>query len=253
MATAWMYGRHSTNKQGATEDVQRAACEAKWRNELAPKGVKMGGWYYDPAVSGGKSFSDRPKGVEIMLLAKKGDYIIVAKLDRAFRSLLDGARTMEMFRQRGVHFVSLDLGFDTSTPNGEFALAVFLAAAQLNRRLTGERTSEVMQSLSAKGVLFGYAKSSVPFGWVRNGTGLAVDQEERDRIEHMAALKESGMSYDRLEQLVNYDQGYRWKRRSGGQWSRKYIRLGLKARHLGYPRCFLRGRRRTGAAVPQPS
>ena len=243
----FLYGRHSTAKQSATEDVQRAACEAYFKHTLKPKGGVLAGWHYDAAVSGGTSFGDRPEGIKVWVSAKKGDYIVVSKLDRAFRSLIDGANCVEALKHRGVHFVALDLGLDTSTPMGEFALHIFLAAAQMHRRYISERTSEVIRHKLAQGKHHAGQRSSAPIGWRQSGTGWIEDPVEREQVEKLCEMHEQGMSVARIEQAISKpglkDQFVR-RYATSGRWTQRYIRLAFEARSLDYPKCFLHARSR---------
>jgi DNA invertase Pin-like site-specific DNA recombinase len=240
------YGRHSTAKQSATEGVQRAAVEAFFTQSLAPKGATWAAWHYDAATSGGMNFSDRPEGLRVWVLLQPGDYVVVSKLDRAFRSLIDGARTMELLKQKRVNFVALDVGIDTGSPMGEFALNVFLAAAQLQRRYAAERTSEVLLHKSAMGVPIGRAATSTPYGWRRVGRGeksyLVVDEGERRRIEQLATLRDSGLSLERVCVATSMAEN-RWINEGRRRWYPTSVSAALTARARGYPKAFMRSSR----------
>ena len=70
--------------------------------------------------------------------------LVVAKLDRLSRSLLDFAALMERSRKQGWAVVALDLGVDTTTPSGEMMANVLAVFAQFERRLIGQRTREAL-------------------------------------------------------------------------------------------------------------
>lgn len=251
----YMYGRHSTGKQSATEDVQREACERHYKLVLKPKGATSAGWFYDPAVSGSKGFADRPAGVQVWVSARKGDYILVSHLDRAFRSLIDGANCIEAMKQKGVHFVALDLGLDTSTVMGEFALHIFLAAAQMQRRYIAERTREVIQHKIAMGKPHAAQRTGAPIGWRQSGLGWIECPDERAQVEKLCAMRDSGMSPARIEQAINKpDLRSQFVRRYAvsKRWTPRYIRLAFRARDLGYPKCFLNSRSRRQPADHTP-
>ena len=150
-------------------------------------------------------------------------------------------------KTRGVHFASLDLdlglGLDTSTPMGEFALHIFLAAAQLQRRYTSERTREVLALKAERGQPVGRATASSPYGWRRVGRGkgshLTADDGERARIDEMAEWRADGLN---LEQIS-------FKAAPLGAEGRRSrypssVSAALEARSLGFPRAFMRSRRR---------
>ncbi len=239
------YGRHSTARQSATEAVQRAAVEAFFTQSLAPRGAEWAGWWYDAATSGGMNFSDRQEGLRLWVMLQPGDYLVVSKIDRAFRSLVDGARTLELLRQKGVHFVALDLGIDTGSPMGEFALNVFLAAAQLQRRYAAERTREVLLHKSERGVPIGRAATSAPYGWRRVGRGersnLVVDEEERRRIDQLQRFRDEGLSLERICVMTSMAE-HRWLN-EGRRWYPMSVSAALMARAKGFPRAFMRSSR----------
>jgi DNA invertase Pin-like site-specific DNA recombinase len=79
------------------------------------------------------------------------DGIVVAKLDRLSRSVVDFAGVLELARARGWSLVAIDLGVDTSTATGEMVANVMMAVAQWERRVIGERTSAAMQAAKRAG------------------------------------------------------------------------------------------------------
>jgi DNA invertase Pin-like site-specific DNA recombinase len=83
------------------------------------------------------------------------DVLVVAKLDRLSRSLMDFASLMERSRDEGWSLVALDLGVDTSTPQGEMLASVMTSFAQFERRLIGVRTREALAAKRAMGVQLG--------------------------------------------------------------------------------------------------
>jgi DNA invertase Pin-like site-specific DNA recombinase len=83
------------------------------------------------------------------------DGLVVAKLDRLSRSLLDFAALMDRAQRKGWAIVALDLGVDTSTPAGEAMANVMASFAQFERRLIGQRTKEALAQKKAQGVVLG--------------------------------------------------------------------------------------------------
>jgi DNA invertase Pin-like site-specific DNA recombinase len=81
--------------------------------------------------------------------------IIVSRLDRLSRSLVDFAALLEEARSAGFNLVAIDLGVDLSTPSGEFLAAVMASAAQWERRLVGQRTKEALAVRREQGVRLG--------------------------------------------------------------------------------------------------
>jgi DNA invertase Pin-like site-specific DNA recombinase len=81
--------------------------------------------------------------------------LVVAKLDRLTRSLLDFAGIMERARKKGWSLAALDLGVDTTTPAGEMVANVMATFAQFERHLIGERTKAALAIKKAEGVKLG--------------------------------------------------------------------------------------------------
>jgi DNA invertase Pin-like site-specific DNA recombinase len=80
---------------------------------------------------------------------------MVAKLDRLSRSLVDFAGITAEAHAGGWNLVALDLGVDLSTPAGEFLANVMASAAQWERRIIGQRTSDALRARAAAGVTLG--------------------------------------------------------------------------------------------------
>jgi DNA invertase Pin-like site-specific DNA recombinase len=100
---------------------------------------------------------DRPGITRVLegLGARRADALMVAKLDRLSRSLLDFAGLMERARRERWAIVALDLGVDTSTPSGELMANVLATFAQFERRMIGQRTKDALAQKRAQGVRLG--------------------------------------------------------------------------------------------------
>lgn len=81
--------------------------------------------------------------------------IVVAKLDRLSRSLVDFAGLLAEAQSKGFNLVALDLGVDLSTPAGEFLASVMASAAQWERRIIGQRTKDALAIRRQQGVKLG--------------------------------------------------------------------------------------------------
>ena len=248
---AYGYGRASTGKQELTEEIQRRAVEEYYRTHLKPQGVEWGGWHYDAATSGDKAFTEREQGLILWVMAQRGDYIVASKSDRVFRNTIDGLSMMEAFLAKGVRCCMLDMPVDTRDANAELLFSIQLSVNRWERRKIGERTAAAMAELKRRGARMGGALQSPPIGWMWTGHALAADEAERAQVEEMALMREAGMSFERIGQVVSYPP-YSWKRRKGQAWSKRYVRLALDARDLHWPQAHLYSRSRRGA-VSQPS
>jgi DNA invertase Pin-like site-specific DNA recombinase len=89
------------------------------------------------------------------LRAKRAEGLVVAKLDRLSRSLLDFANLMESARSEGWALIALDLGVDTSSVAGELIANILASFAQFERKLIGQRTREGLAAKRAAGVRLG--------------------------------------------------------------------------------------------------
>lgn len=89
------------------------------------------------------------------LRSHEADALVVSKLDRLSRSLLDFAGLTERARAEGWAIIALDLGVDMTTPAGEMLANVLASFAQYERRLISQRTKDALQALRARGVRLG--------------------------------------------------------------------------------------------------
>jgi DNA invertase Pin-like site-specific DNA recombinase len=184
---AYGYCRMSTDKQVLSVPAQQEAIRRHFEYLLVPRGFAWGGFYVDPGVSGKLPFMERAAGGELIQVADKGDAIIVAKLDRAFRSCLDACRIVGMWGEMGVEPHILDLGIDLSTPIGRCMMQVVAAFAELERGRISERTKDGFAEMRRRGWSL---NGMIPYGttWVHDGVNprngrirrlLIVNHEER--------------------------------------------------------------------------
>jgi DNA invertase Pin-like site-specific DNA recombinase len=149
------YVRVSTDEQadsGAGMEAQRAAIEA----EAARRGWQLVETFEDAGASG-KSLAGRPGLTAALAAVEQGDAdgLVVAKLDRLSRSLLDFAGLMARAHRKAWSLVALDLGVDTTTPQGEMMASVMATFAQFERRLIGQRTRDALAVKRSQGVQLG--------------------------------------------------------------------------------------------------
>jgi DNA invertase Pin-like site-specific DNA recombinase len=192
------YIRVSSGEQaasGAGLEAQRRAIRAEARR----RGFELVRIAEDAGASG-RSMRGRPGLAEALAAVEAGeaDALIVAKLDRLSRSLLDFAGLMERAKRKGWALVALDLGVDTSTPSGELMASILATFAHYERRLIGQRTREALQVKKAAGVTLGRPR--------------LLPEEVRDRIRRE---REQGASWPQIAQRLNNEgvptaQGGRW-------------------------------------------
>ena len=166
-----IYGRQSIDKKDSISiESQFEFC----RYEL--KGGE-GREYKDKGYSG-KNI-ERPDFQRLLQDIKLGliKRVIVYKLDRISRSIVDFAKLMELFKQYNVEFVSCTEKFDTSTPMGRAMLNICIVFAQLERETIAERVQDNMLMLSYTG------------RWLGGKTLLDFPVNEFSRIKNLALKK----------------------------------------------------------------
>jgi DNA invertase Pin-like site-specific DNA recombinase len=234
MPTVYAYGRASTGRQTITEDAQRSVCEEYIKRALAPEGYTYGGWLYDSATSGTRPMFERDEGRKVWALVQPGDKIIWAKLDRAFRSVIDAAQTMQLLASKDVSFNSLDLGLDTSSPIGRCVFTILTAFAELEVAFIRQRTRDSLREKRKAGKPHG---RHAPIGWRKCGKGkdsyYVPCPEERRQVDEIAALRQAGAS---LERLVMHTR--QWRRPNGYAWNINSITRAIKAQAARYAKEF---------------
>ncbi len=104
---------------------------------------------YTDKLSGAKT--NRPGLEEILGFIRKGDTLIVWKLDRLGRSLKHLIQVMQLLDERGIYFKSVQESLDTSTPGGKLIFHVFGALAEFERDIIRERTLAGLAAARARG------------------------------------------------------------------------------------------------------
>ena len=119
--------------------AQREACEAFIRSQQGEGWRLVESAYDDGGLSGGTL--DRPALQRLLADVGQGqvDIIVVYKVDRLTRSLMDFAKIVEQFDRNGVSFVAVTQQFNTTTSMGRLTLNILLSFAQFEREVTGER------------------------------------------------------------------------------------------------------------------
>lgn len=151
------YLRVSTQEQaesGAGLAAQKAAIEA----EASLRGLTIVDWKVDEGASG-KNLN-RPRLQEALTLIREGKAagLIVSKLDRLSRSMLDFCNLTADAKREGWNIIALDIQLDLSTPNGELIAGIMALFAQWERKIIGQRTKDGLAAKKAAGVRIGRPK-----------------------------------------------------------------------------------------------
>ena len=163
-------------------DAQRESCEAYIASQRAEGWACMREHYDDGGFSGGTL--DRPGLKTLIEDIEDGlvDVVVVYKIDRLSRSLMDFSRLVEVFDKHGVTFISITQSFNTTTSMGRLTLNILLSFAQFEREVTGERIRDKFAASRAKGMWMG---GFVPMGYDVVDRKLVVNEAEAAMVRHM--------------------------------------------------------------------
>jgi site-specific DNA recombinase len=205
-----VYTRKSTEEGLEQEfnslDAQREAAEAFVRSQVHEGWALLHERYDDGGFTGGNT--DRP-GLQRLLAdiqAGKIDTVVVYKVDRLSRSLLDFARMMELFDRHRVSFVSVTQQFNTATSMGRLVLNVLLSFAQFEREIIAERTRDKVAATRRKGKWSG-GTPVLGYDLDPRGGRLLVNPDEADRVRAIFALY---LQYQALLPVVQELQRRGW-------------------------------------------
>ncbi|MCZ8277160.1 MAG: recombinase family protein [Acetobacteraceae bacterium] len=172
-----VYTRKSTDegleKEFNSLDAQREACEAYIASQRSEGWVLVHDRYDDGGVSGGTL--ERPALKRLLADIEAGlvDVVVVYKIDRLSRSLMDFAKLVQIFDQNEVTFVSVTQSFNTTTSMGRLTLNILLSFAQFEREVIGERVRDKIAASRARGMWMG---GPVPLGYRVENRKLLIDE-----------------------------------------------------------------------------
>lgn len=145
------------------------------------------GWQYyktytDAAISGGTM--ERPALKQMLNDMAHGlvNTVVVYKVDRLSRSILDFHNMMKYFEKYGVNFVSITQSFDTSTSMGKLTLNMLLSFAQFEREVSSERVRDKIRASKAKGLWMG---GNPPLGYDVVNKKLIPNEAEAANVRHL--------------------------------------------------------------------
>ena len=198
-----VYTRKSTDegldKEFNTLDAQRESCEAYIASQRIEGWVLVHDRYDDGGFSGGTL--ERPALQRLLrdIKADMVDVIVVYKIDRLSRSLMDFAKLVEVMDAHGVTFVSVTQSFNTTTSMGRLTLNILLSFAQFEREVIGERIRDKVAASKARGMWMG---GKVPLGYDVANRKLVVNADEAPRVRRVFALfVETGSGVETVRRL----------------------------------------------------
>jgi DNA invertase Pin-like site-specific DNA recombinase len=172
-----IYTRKSTEEGLDQEfnslDAQYEACAAYIASQIGLGWKLVPERYDDGGLSGGSM--ERPALQRLLRDIREGkvDVVVVYKIDRLTRSLMDFSRIVETFDKQNVSFVSITQQFNTTTSMGRLTLNVLLSFAQFEREVTAERIRDKVAASKKKGMWMG---GTVPSGYVVKAKKLYIDE-----------------------------------------------------------------------------
>ncbi len=177
-------------------DAQRDAGEAYVASLRGEGWVALSDRYDDGGYSGG-SMDHRPALRRLLqdIKVHKVDCVVVYKVDRLSRSLLDFARLMGLFNEQGVSFASVTERFSSSDPVGKLTLHLLMTFSEFERSLAVQRTRDKVHAARGRGKFTG-GTPILGFN-VRDGR-LVVDEEEAARVRRIFRLYEERQSLTRV-------------------------------------------------------
>ena len=160
-------------------DAQRDACSAYIASQRSEGWVELAGHYNDGGVSG--ATLERPALRRLLADVEEGrvDVIVVYKIDRLSRALMDFAKLVEVFDRNAVTFVSVTQAFNTTTSMGRLTLNILLSFAQFEREVIGERIRDKFAASRKRGMWMG---GTVPMGYEVRDRKLVINEAEAAKV-----------------------------------------------------------------------
>lgn len=156
-------------------DAQREACEAYIKSQMHEGWVLLEKQYNDGGYSGGTM--ERPAFKELLkdIENDEVDIVVVYKVDRLTRSLMDFSKIIDVFDKHNASFVSITQHFNTTTSMGRLTLNILLSFAQFEREVTGERIRDKFAASRKKGM---FLNGTAPIGYRKeNGTLIEIPEQ----------------------------------------------------------------------------
>jgi len=171
------YGRVSTGQQ-KTENQRLELEQAGYQ-------IEADYWYADDGVSGKVAANQRPAFKQMLTQIRKGETLVVSKLDRLGRDAIDVLQTVRQLGEHGIKVIVHQLGnTDLTSPAGKLLLSMLAAVAEMERDLLVERTQAGLARAKAEGKTLGRPSKTTP--------------EQRVEIRHRLGAGESVSALARL-------------------------------------------------------
>ena len=194
-------------------DNQEQSCKA-YISSQAFNNWEYSKTYSDGGISGGTM--ERPGLQEMLSDIAKGiiNTVVVYKVDRLSRSILDFHNMMKYFDKYNCNFVSITQAFDTSTSMGKLTLNMLLSFAQFEREVSSERVRDKIRASKAKGLWMG---GIPPLGYDIKDKKLVINEAE---VQQVKTLFEQYLEFQSVSALTEFAElngiwAKKWQTRSG--------------------------------------
>jgi site-specific DNA recombinase len=201
-----IYTRKSTDEGLDSDfnslDAQRESAEAYIKSQAGEGWVALPEHYDDGGFTGGNM--ERPALYRLLedVQNDKVDCVVVYKVDRLSRSLIDFSRIIDVLDKHEVSFVSVTQQFNTSNSIGRLTLNILLSFAQFEREIIAERTRDKMCAARKKGKWIG-GYPMLGYDIAPKGGKLIINPEEAGRVREILWLYLQHQSLTRLAQELN--------------------------------------------------
>src|SRR5437016_1678723 len=160
-------------------DAQREGCEAYIASQKAEGWLLVPDRYDDGGVSGATLERPALKRLLADIEAHRVDVVVVYKIDRLSRALMDFSKLVEIFDRNNVTFVSITQSFNTTPSMGRLTLNILLSFAQFEREVIGERVRDKIAASKKKGMWMG---GLTPLGYATKDRKLVAVPEEAETV-----------------------------------------------------------------------
>jgi len=216
------YVRVSTGKQALSPEAQ----EEKIRQMAALQGVQLVDVVVDRESAKEGSIHKRPGIARIFELASahQVERVIIAKLDRLTRSVVDLGELLTELDRAGVSLVSAtETWMDTGSAAGRLVINIIVCVAQWEREAIAERTAAVLQHKKAHGKVYNHT----PYGFERQGDNLVVMPAEQEVMAKVREMRDAGVTLSAI--ALHLNKAGTPTKKAGGHWHASTVANILKA------------------------
>lgn len=205
-----IYTRKSTEEGLEQEfnslDAQREAGEKYIESQRGEGWICLPDRYDDGGFTGGNIERPALKRLLADIAAGKIDCVVVYKVDRLSRSLLDFTKIMATLDESGVSFVSVTQQFNTTTSMGRLTLNILLSFAQFEREIISERTRDKIAATRRKGKWSG-GPPVLGYDVAPGGGRIVVNEDEAARVR---GLFEAYLETQSLSEAIKIADARKW-------------------------------------------